>query len=168
LHFLEKTPQADLVAAFDPNPVAIAWGKQHLEPFGVRLYTDFDEMLAQPGIEAVVVAGITTEHASQTLKAIAKDKHVLCEKPLSTSVEVCQSVLEAARKKPHLKVLCGFSRRFDSSYRDAWSRVDSGSIGRATIFRSQTCDQHRDDDYFVNYSKTSGGIFVRFHIMQAL
>ena len=34
-----------------------------LEPAGVTLYTSFDEMLAHPGLEAVIVSGITTEHA---------------------------------------------------------------------------------------------------------
>ncbi|KAK0948540.1 hypothetical protein LTR48_006397 [Friedmanniomyces endolithicus] len=160
LHFLERTPRAELVAAFDPSPEAQAWGKQHLEPYGTKLYTDYDEMLKHPGLEAVVVAGITTEHAAQTVQAIEADKHVLCEKPLSTKVEICEGVLEAAQRKPHLKVLCGFSRRFDASYRDAFAKTINGEIGRPTIMRSQTCDKFRDDDYFVKYAKFSGGIFV--------
>ncbi len=86
-HFLERTPRAELVAAFDPSSEAQEWGKQYLEPYGTKLYTDYDEMLKHPGLEAVVVAGITTEHAAQTVQAIEADKHVLCEKPLSTKVE---------------------------------------------------------------------------------
>ncbi|KAK0290960.1 hypothetical protein LTR35_001681 [Friedmanniomyces endolithicus] len=160
LHFLERTPRAELVAAFDPSPEAQAWGKQHLEPYGTKLYTDYDEMLKHPGLEAVVVAGVTTEHAAQTVQAIEADKHVLCEKPLSTKVEICEGVLEAAQRKPYLKVLCGFSRRFDASYRDAFAKTTNGEIGRPTIMRSQTCDKFRDDDYFVKYAKFSGGIFV--------
>ncbi|KAK4547918.1 hypothetical protein LTR36_010637 [Oleoguttula mirabilis] len=159
-HFLERTPRAELVAAFDPTPSAMAWAKQHLEPFGVKLYTDFDEMLKHPGLEAVVVAGITTEHAPQTIRAIQADKHVLCEKPLSTSLAICQDVLDAAKLKPQLKVLCGFSRRFDASYRNAFDQIDAGNIGRPAILRSQTCDKFRDDNYFVEYAKFSGGIFV--------
>jgi len=145
LHFLERTPRAELVAAFDPNPSCIAWAQQHLEPYGTKLYTDFEEMLKHPGLEAVVVAGITTEHAAQTIRCIEADKHVLCEKPLSTSVEVCEQVLEAAKRKPELKVLCGFSRRFDASYRHAYKQMESGAIGEPAILRSQTCDKFRDD-----------------------
>lgn len=163
-HFLERTPRAELVAAFDPNPAALAWAKQHLEPYGCKLYTDFEEMLKHPGLEAVVVAGITTEHAPQAIRAIQSDKHVLCEKPLSTKVEISQGVLDAARLKPHLKVLCGFSRRFDASYRTAFDKMDAGEIGRATIMRSQTCDKFRNDNYFVDYAQYSGGIFVDANI----
>ncbi|KAK3675185.1 hypothetical protein LTR78_005119 [Recurvomyces mirabilis] len=159
-HFLERTPRAELVAACDPDPKARAWAKQCLEPYGTVIYEDFDEMLRHPGLEAVVVSGITSEHAPQTSRAIEKDLHVLCEKPLSTDIATCQRVVDAAKQKPHLKVLCGFSRRFDASYRDAWNQIDAGDIGRATVIRSQTCDKYRDDDYFVQYAKHSGGIFV--------
>jgi myo-inositol 2-dehydrogenase / D-chiro-inositol 1-dehydrogenase len=163
-HFLERTPRAELVAACDPDPKARAWGEQHLAPYGTRIYEDYDEMLKHAGLEAVVVAGITSEHAPQTIKAIQANLHVLTEKPLSTSIDTCQAVLDAAKARPHLKVLCGFSRRFDASYREAFQRVDAGDIGRATVIRSQTCDKFRDDQYFVNYAKYSGGIFVDANI----
>lgn len=87
LNFLERTPRAELVAASSPDPVELEWAKTHLEPFGVRLYQDYDEMLKQEGLQAVVVASATAVHAEQAIKAINAEKHVLCEKPLSTSVE---------------------------------------------------------------------------------
>jgi myo-inositol 2-dehydrogenase/D-chiro-inositol 1-dehydrogenase len=71
-----------------------------------------------------------------------------------------QSVVDAAKKKPLLKVMCGFSRRFDSSYRDAWNKMDSGLIGRPSVFRSQTCDMLDPSGFFVAYAEFSGGIFV--------
>lgn len=160
LHFLDRTPRASLVAAFDPNPTTLAWARERLEPFGTTLYSDFESFLAHPGLEAVVVAGITTQHAAQTIRAIEADKHVLCEKPLSTSIEICEDVYRMAQTKPNLTVMCGFSRRFDASYRDAAGRVERGEIGQAAVIRSQTCDRHREDDYFVQYAKFSGGIFV--------
>jgi myo-inositol 2-dehydrogenase/D-chiro-inositol 1-dehydrogenase len=45
-------------------------------------------MLKQEGLQAVVIASITTVHAEQAIKAIEANLHVLCEKPLSTSVEI--------------------------------------------------------------------------------
>ena len=88
LHFLNRTPRAELVAASTPDEEEIQWAKQNLEPFGVRLYKDYDEMLKQEGLQAVVIASVTTVHAEQAIKAIDANLHVLCEKPLSTSVEV--------------------------------------------------------------------------------
>src|ERR1700712_385145 len=88
LHFLDRTPRAELVAASTPDDEEIKWAKTHLEPFGVRLYKDYDEMLKHEGLQAVVVASVTTIHAEQAIKGIEANLHVLCEKPLSTSVEI--------------------------------------------------------------------------------
>ena len=88
LHFLNQTPRAELVAASSPDDTELQWAKQHLEPFGVRLYKDYEEMLKQEGLQAVIIASVTTVHADQAIKAMEADKHVLCEKPLSISVEI--------------------------------------------------------------------------------
>ncbi|KAJ5368525.1 uncharacterized protein N7496_008285 [Penicillium cataractarum] len=160
LNFLQRTPRAELVAASSPDPAELEWAKTHLEPFGVRLYQNYDDMLKQEGLEAVVVASATAVHAEQAIKAINADKHVLCEKPLSTSAEVSQSVVDAASKKPHLKVMCGFSRRFDKSYRDAYNKMIAGAIGSPSVLRSQTCDKLDPSGFFVAYAEFSGGIFV--------
>jgi predicted dehydrogenase len=87
-NFLQKTPRAELVAAFTPDPTEIAWGRVNLEPHGVTLYTNYDEMLKHPGLQAVAIGTATSVHAEEAIKAIEKDLHVLCEKPLSTDVEV--------------------------------------------------------------------------------
>lgn len=94
-HFLHRTPRAELVAAFTPDKKELAWAKENLEPWGVKIYTDYDEMLKHEGLEAVCVATVTTVHAEQTIKAIEAGKHVLCEKPLSTKLD------EVSNHSPH-------------------------------------------------------------------
>ncbi|KAJ9658390.1 hypothetical protein H2201_007830 [Coniosporium apollinis] len=161
MHFLNRTPRAELVAAFTPDETEFQWARLNLEPHGVKLFSDYDAMLEQTeGLQAVVIGTVTTVHAEEALKAMAKNLHVLCEKPLSTSVEITRKVVEAAQAKPHLKVMCGFSRRFDASYRDAYEKMDAGVIGRPTIIRSQTCDKHDPSGFFVDYAAFSGGCFV--------
>ncbi|KAF0317267.1 nad binding rossmann fold-containing protein [Colletotrichum asianum] len=86
-------------------------------------------------------------------------KHVLCEKPLSTNVEESQSVVDTAAERPDLKVVCGFSRRFDDSYRDAYHKVQQGLIGKPIIMRCQSCDVFDPTGGFVSYAEVSGGIF---------
>ena len=56
--------------------------------------------------------------------------------------------------------MCGFSRRFDDSYRDTYAKLQDGLIGRPTILRSQTCDKHDPSGFFVEYAAWSGGVFV--------
>ena len=88
LHFLNRTPRAELVAASSPDETEIQWAKQHLEPFGVTIYKDYARMLEQEGLQAIVIASVTTVHAEQAIQAMQAGKHVLCEKPLSTSVGI--------------------------------------------------------------------------------
>lgn len=88
MHLLARTPRAELIAAFTPDEAELAWGRANLEPFGVQLFTDYDEMLNIEGLQAVCIATVTTVHAEEAIKAIERDLHVLCEKPLSTSIEI--------------------------------------------------------------------------------
>lgn len=95
LHFANLTPRADLIAASSPEVKELNWAQRNLD--GVRTYRDYDEMLREEiknGLQAVVIASATTVHAEQAIKAIKLGLHVLCEKPLSTNVEiVCYSLL---------------------------------------------------------------------------
>ncbi|KAI1635190.1 hypothetical protein F4809DRAFT_467748 [Biscogniauxia mediterranea] len=163
-NFLHRTPRAELVAAFTPDETELAWGKANLEPHGVTLYSDYDEMLKHTGLQAVVIATVTSVHAEEAIKAIEKDLHVLCEKPLSMNLDKCREVIEAARAKPHLKVMCGFSRRFDASYRDVAEKIEKGTIGRPVVVRSQTCDKHDKNGFFIAYAALNGGCFADMNV----
>lgn len=65
-----------------------------------------------------------------------------------------------ANGNPHLKVMAGFSRRFDASYRDAKAKVVANEIGDPFIIRSQTCDLVDNTGFFVRYAAKNGGMFV--------
>lgn len=72
-----------------------------------------------------------------------------------------QAVIDAANAKPNLKVMAGFSRRFDASYRDAADKIlKQNSIGLPFLVRSQTCDLLDNTGFFVRYAKKNGGIMV--------
>lgn len=88
LNFLNRTPRAELIAAFSPDAEELAWGKLNLEPYGVTLYDDYQKMLEHPGLNAVVIGTATSVHAEEAIQAMHKNLHVLCEKPLSTNIDV--------------------------------------------------------------------------------
>lgn len=93
INFLHRTPRAELVAAFSPDPSELAWGKENLEPYGVTLYDDYKKMIEHEGLMAVVIGTATSVHAEEAIQAMEKNLHVLCEKPLSTSIDVVSSSL---------------------------------------------------------------------------
>jgi myo-inositol 2-dehydrogenase/D-chiro-inositol 1-dehydrogenase len=160
MNIIKRIRDMNLVAGCSVTPEDVAWGKENLAPFGVQLYDNYEDMLKQGNIDAVLVAASTSVHAEQTISAIESGFHVFCEKPLATNIEDAEEVVRAAKKRPDLKVLCGFSRRFDDSYRDAKAKVDAGLIGKPYVFRSQTCDRQDETGFFVKYAAKSGGILV--------
>ena len=87
-NFLNRVPRAELKAAFSPDPNEIAWARTNLEPWGVSIYDDFDAMLKQQGLEALVISTLTFVHAEEAIKGIERGLHVLCEKPLSLDIDV--------------------------------------------------------------------------------
>lgn len=95
LNLLTRTPRAELVAAFTPDPKELEWAKGELEPYGVTLYSDYDELLKHEGLEAVLVATVTSVHAEFSIKAMEKDLHVLVEKPLSTELAIVSIAIHA-------------------------------------------------------------------------
>lgn len=153
-----RVPQAALVAACSPVDAELAWARDELEvPF---TSTDYDAMLARSDVDAVFIVTPTTLHAQQIIDALRAGKHVFSEKPLSLDLDECRRVEAEAARHPALKVVIGFVRRFDASYRDAYEKVASGAIGRPFLVRSQTLDKNDASGFFVRFSATSGGMFL--------
>ena len=149
---------AELVAACSPVPDELGWARDAL---GVaHVYDEYTRLLAHPGLDAVFLATPTTLHADQIIEGLRAGKHVFSEKPLALNIADCLRVEEEAAKHPGQKVMIGYVRRFDPSYRDAYDRIKSGAIGRPFLARSQTADQNDASGFFVRYAGASGGILL--------
>ncbi|KJZ72196.1 hypothetical protein HIM_08461 [Hirsutella minnesotensis 3608] len=158
LNLLHSVPRAQLVAVSSPDAQERDWAAENLPD--VAVFSEYEDLLKFQGLEAVCIASATAVHAAQCNAAVEAGKHVLCEKPLATTPEKSQTVVDAAARRPELKVMCGFSRRFDDSYRDAYIKIRSGLIGRPCIVRSQTCDILSPSAFVLAQAQHSGGIFM--------
>jgi myo-inositol 2-dehydrogenase / D-chiro-inositol 1-dehydrogenase len=85
-------------------------------------------------VDAVIIAAPDQFHAPLALACIAAGKPVLCEKPLSQDLKECLAVLAAEEKRGKQLVQIGFMRRFDPSYTEIKSLLDSGDLGKALMF----------------------------------
>jgi len=149
---VNRVPRANVVAVCSTEAHEQAWARDEYNNTAIEVYSSYEEMLNHPELEAVWVSTSTDVHASQTLAGIEQGLHVLCEKPLSTDMEEAQRVVDAAAKHPELKIMAGFSRRFDASYRDAKTKIVDNAIGKAFLVRSQTCDLLDQTGFFVKYA----------------
>ena len=96
---------------------------------GARTYTDFRKLFDDgKGFDAVIVATCEHTHAHATLRALALDKHVYCEKPLTHNIYEARKVREAAAK---LKVATqmGIQMHATDTYRRAVEIVQAGVVG---------------------------------------
>jgi predicted dehydrogenase len=75
-------------------------------------YADYDAMLADPQVEAVIIAIADEFHVPAALKAIGAGKHVLVEKPLGTTIDSCRELRDRATGTRSI-VQVGNNRRFD-------------------------------------------------------
>ncbi len=153
-----RVPRAELIAACSPLEDELSWAQQDL---GVAsLYADYCELLADTRLDAVFLVTPTSLHAEQIVQALQAGKHVFCEKPLSLDLADCHRVADVAAEHPRLKVMIGYGRRFDPSYRDAYDKVRAGMIGKPFLVRSQNLDMNDPSGFFVRFAPTSGGIFL--------
>jgi predicted dehydrogenase len=81
-------------------------------------YAEYDRMLADPNLEAVLIAVADQFHILMAKKALSAGKHVLVEKPLGVSVEECQELV-IQQRETKLVVQVGHNRRFDPGLRFA-------------------------------------------------
>ena len=69
------------------------------DAFGVtKRYTDYEELLADPDIDAVHINTPIPDHAPQSIQALEAGKHVACTVPMATSVDECRRIVELARE----------------------------------------------------------------------
>jgi predicted dehydrogenase len=107
-----------------------------------RSYADYDALLADPDLEAVVVATSDAFHIEAARRALEAGKHVLCEKPLATSVEAAESLRPLVGEgRPVLQV--GHMKRYDAGLQVAKDFID-GEMGELAALKAWYCDStHR-------------------------
>ena len=96
--------------------------------YDLELKPDYDAILADPNIDAVVLVTPNSQHVPQTLAAIKAGKHVFCEKPFSLDGAGAQQSVDAAAAAG-LTLGVGYSRRFHPEMIDLKKKVDNGDLG---------------------------------------
>ena len=90
----EPLEKAELVAATDVNPAR----QEAAEALGLKWYVSTDAVLADPEIDAIFVATNNLTHAEIAEKAMRAGKHVIVEKPISTTIEDAKKLVEIAKE----------------------------------------------------------------------
>ena len=107
-----------------------------------KSYNDFDRMLADSNIDAVIIATADMFHVPASLRALAAGKHVLCEKPVGITVEESTSLKTAVEKSGKVFQV-GHMKRFDAGLQSAKNFIDT-EMGEVVALKAWYCDStHR-------------------------
>ena len=146
-----RNPRASLVMVFD---VDAAGAQQTATGLGVKAARSLEEVLSDHSVHAVLIATPTDTHVPLISAAVKARKAVLCEKPVDLDPERARAVWsEIARHDP--RVMIGFNRRFDPSFRSLHERLRSGEIGPLELAVISSRDPAPPPP---SYIKSSGGL----------
>ena len=153
-HLAQNIPEVELLSICSLNyPMAESLAEQFNVP---KVTTDYNTLLVDPQIDAVLVTSSTDTHVEISQAAAKAGKHIFCEKPISLDLEQIDETL-AIVEKAGVKFQIGFNRRFDASFKRVREAVTSGEIGEPHIIRITSRDPAPPP---IEYVKVSGGIFL--------
>lgn len=120
-----KSGKIHFVTAVTRDPA----GKRALgERFGLTLTASYADVLADPNIDAVVLATPHSQHAAEVIAAAKAGKHVFCEKPFTLTRQDAEAAI-AACKAAGVTLHVGFNRRYAPAYLELQRRLAAGDIG---------------------------------------
>jgi UDP-N-acetylglucosamine 3-dehydrogenase len=128
----QMNPNAEVSAICD---VVKSRAEELAKKTNCKAYSDYRQMLLDPDIDAVIVAATNTTHAEMTVAALKAGKHVMCEKPMATTLDESQAMLTAAREMG-MQLMIAHNQRLEPANIKAREIVQSGKLGRILSFTS--------------------------------
>jgi predicted dehydrogenase len=123
---------AQLVGYYDLN---LSRAADLAKKYGGKAYASVQELLAEEDIDAVSVCTANYSHAEITIAALKAGKHVLCEKPMATTLQDCEAMVKTARDAGRFLML-GHNQRLAKAHVKAKELIESGLIGDIVSFRT--------------------------------
>ena len=119
-----------------------------------RVHETGQDLIRDDGVDAVVVTSWGPTHEEYVLAAIAAGKPVFCEKPLATTREACDRIIDAEVAAGRRYVMVGYMRRYDDGYRAMKDVIARGDIGAPLMFhsahRNPSVPPHYVSDMIIN------------------
>lgn len=122
-----------------------------------KAYGSYEELLADPEIQAVYIPLPNHLHVPWSIRALAAGKHVLCEKPIGLSSAEGQKLLDESKKYPDLRVMEAFMYRHHPQWQRAKELVQEGGIGELRTIQTFFSYYNDDPDNIRNMADIGGG-----------
>jgi len=160
---------ARLVAVADIDARRAAEAKDRYG-FGHAL-SDYQELLRRDDVQCVSVCTPPHVHARIVIDAIRAGKHVLCEKPMATTLADADAIIRACDERPDVRVSFVFQMRLDAAHQRIRRMIEAGSLGR--VFKaSLSVAIRKTSDYYTHapgrgtWGQDGGGVLINQAIHQ--
>lgn len=125
-------PDVNIVALYDFN---VDRAKELAGKYNAKVYESYQELLDDPGIDAVSVCVRNSDHCAISIDAMKAGKHVLCEKPMAVSLEECIKMVEASEKYNRF-LMIGQNQRLSKAHVKAKELIQSGMLGKVLTYKT--------------------------------
>lgn len=148
---VQENPDAEFVGISD---IDSARGKHVAQQFDTE-YFESDEALFDAGIDAVIITTENARHREKTEAAAAAGLDVMCEKPISVSVEDAQAMIDAC-DEAGVQLMTAFPCRYGPAYIEVQKMVDAGDLGDILAIKG-TNRGRNPGGWFVEPELSGGG-----------
>lgn len=162
---LANMPGVELVLIADEDETR---GLEAAARFGAAWVADYRGAVNRDDIDAVVVCSENIRHREMTIAAAEAGKHVLCEKPLATTVEDAQAMIDAC-KQHGVKLMTAFPVRFNASIAGLRDAIKGGMIGETLTIAARNPGTN-PGGWFVDPELSGGGAVIdhTVHVVDVL
>ena len=158
LQHFTQVPGVTLVGmAGTHRPAALAAARR----FDVNEVESIEKLVQRDDIDLVYIATPPFLHYEQALAALDAGKHVICEKPLATTVQQADEMMQRARERD-LLLVANLMQRYNPLFDIIQRLIESGALGELLrgYFENYAADEGLPPDHWFWDRKKSGGIFV--------
>jgi len=124
-----------------------------------KAYTDYRELAADPGVEAVTITSPNALHCEMTVAFAKAGKHVICEKPLCVTLDEADAMIEACRANGVL-LLYAEELFFTPKYVKAKEMADNGAFGKPHLIKQSEKHFGPHSDWFWDVERSGGGALL--------
>jgi predicted dehydrogenase len=153
---VKELPNSELVAVYDDDPER---GRRAAEQYNAVYYEDYEELLRRADIDAVIIDSENVKHRALAVASAEAGKHILCEKPIATTLEDADAIVRAV-EKAKVKFQTCFVMRYNPPALRVKEIIDSGEIGEITAITGTNHIKWFGIDvmkWFVNPELSGGG-----------
>jgi predicted dehydrogenase len=162
---LSHLPAVEIVVIADEDEER---GKTAAARFGTSWVSSYEDAVKRDDVDAVVICSENVRHREMTVAAAEAGKHVLCEKPLATTVEDAQAMIDACEQHG-VKLMTAFPVRFNASIAALRDAIRGGHLGETLTIAARNPGTN-PGGWFVDPELSGGGAVIdhTVHVVDVL